>query len=314
MVQLLWLIPSLAMGIYYGLASGMWQIALMSLATALIGLLMRFRKDKSVELRITKRGVFRNGHKVWLPYRFWSKALRESYAAQLEGILATLPQEVSKTRCDPLSFVAGYNLELNLAEDGPHLFLVGPTGSGKSRWLNLFLRTLSGEPILLLADYKGGATLSRFGQCMTDLDSIEVRRGFWNSLGELLKEREEYLVLHRVSRANETSLRPVVVVVDELAAAIREDREALPALSALAARGRSLAVHLVCASQSIHGVPRELLVNLGLRIVLAGIDEVDALTLGAKIRPQAVTGVGCGLIVGGKQFRFPFSQAQTQAT
>ncbi len=313
-MQLVWLIPSLAMGVFFGLSSGMWQMAVMSGISALIALLLRFRgrKSKPFRLKINQRGVFINGKRAPKYMRLWRREWREEYARQFEQLVAGLQQELLKSSFEPLSFVGGFNLELNLADLGPHLFLVGPTGSGKSRWLQLVLGSMSGEAQLLLADYKGGVTLSPFGEPITDLSTKEDREAFWSSLSILLEERERYLVVHAVARASETSLKPVVVVVDELAHALREDRGALAALSAVAARGRSLGVHLICASQSVSGVPRELLVNLNMRVILAGVDEVDALQLGAKTRPQRVAGVGAGQVIGGPEFRFPFRQVPIQ--
>lgn len=307
-MQLVWLIPSLAMGLYFGLSTGMWQFALMSGLSALIAAAIRFKPkvEPVFTMQIRARGVLVNGRKVRRPFRAWPTAWREEYRNQLEQLLAGFDQALTKSRFEPLSFVAGYGVELNLEIDGPHLFLVGPTGSGKSKFLELLLSSISGEPRLLLADYKGGATLSRFGDCVTDLDEPPARERFWVGLQELLAERERYLALHQVSTSHFTSLEPVVVVVDELAHTIREDRSSLAALSAVAARGRSLGVYLICASQSVSGVPRELLVNLNLRVILAGTDEVDALQLGAKKRPVKMAGVGSGLLVGGPEFRFPF--------
>ena len=245
--------------------------------------------------------------------RLWPPAWRDEYQVALSKLLAQAPGQLTKMDFSPLSFIAGYGHELSLARDGPHLFVVGPTGSGKSRWLNLLLETISGDPILMLADYKGGATLGRFGPTITDLDSPEDRSSFWRSVLALLEEREQYLARHRSSNANETALRPILLAVDELAHALRLDREALPSLSSVAARGRSLGVHLVCASQSVSGIPRELLVNLSLRVVLSGTDEVDALQLGAKKTPLRNPGGGSALVVGGAEFRFPFRPEPSRA-
>jgi len=296
------------MGVFFGLSTGMWQLAMMSGLSALIALALRFKRtgSKPFAMQIRARGVFVNGRRAPRSSRFWPKPWREEYARQVEELLAGMREHLVKARNEPLSFVAGFNCELNLSDDGPHLFLVGPTGSGKSRFLELVLRSISGSPTLLLADYKGGATLSCFGNCVTDLSPVGERDAFWLGLSKLLHDREKYLALQGVSMASQTSLEPVVVVVDELAHALREDRSALAALSSVAARGRSLGVHLICASQSVSGIPRELLVNLNLRVVLAGTDEVDALQLGAKARPAKVAGMGVGQVVGGPEFRFPF--------
>jgi hypothetical protein len=295
------------MGVYFGFANGMWQMALMSGVSVFIALLMRFRPNAGeVRLEIGKRFILVNGRPTKRPYPLWPKSWRSAYRLALDELRASSKAGLIKTRFGSLEFLAGFGLELDLVSDGPHLFLVGPTGSGKSKFLELTLGSMSGSPRLLLADYKGGATLARFGDCVTDLNQAEEREGFWQGLLGLLREREEYLALHGVSMASETSLEPILVVVDELAHALREDRTALVALSSVGARGRSLGVHLICASQSIAGIPRELLVNLSLRVILAGTDEVDALQLGAKHRPAKLNGLGSGLVVGGPEFRFPF--------
>ena len=297
------------MGVYLGVTTGMWQLALMSLTSALAAMLaarLRARAPKELgEVRITRSSIWIGARRLprarwlWLPR--WRRAvLLKLKEPQTELFVSARPK--------PLNFIAGFGFELNLAEHGPHLFLVGPTGAGKSRWLNLLLRSLVGPVRLLLADYKGGATLKPFGNCVTDLDPPESREGFWQTLSELLEERERYLALHGVSRASEVSLKPVVIVIDELAHALRIDRSAHQVVSSVAARGRSLAIHLVCANQSVSGVPRDILVNLGLRVVLAGTDEVDALQLGAKEKPTAKPGFGAGIAVGLGAFSFPFSQ------
>ncbi len=56
----------------------------------------------------------------------------------------------------------------------------------------------------------------------------------------------------------------------------------MTALTAVATRGRSLGIHLLVTSQSLVGVPRELLINLRNRLALAGTDEVELLQLGFK--------------------------------
>lgn len=279
----------------------------LSALTALIVSRMRSKSPQSIEnVKIDARGVRINGKRLGV---FWSRAEKAAVAAELERLFPP-PRQVPTA---PLSFSAGLELDLNLLSQGPHLFVVGPTGSGKSRWLHRLLSTLTGSPMLLLADYKGGATLAAFGRCVTDLDSPEVRIEFWESALNLLEQRERYLKAHRVSSVEDVGLERVVLVLDELGHALRLDRKAHEVLCAVAARGRSLGVHLVCANQSVAGVPRELLVNLGLRVVLAGADEVDALQLGAKGTPKPKPSFGSGLAIGIGEFVFPFRPAQTQA-
>ncbi len=315
-MQILWVLPSLAMGLYLGLANGMWQLLAMSaISAAVMGLIaLKRRTPKDFELRITSRGVWLNKRKLPKRFVFWRKAWRIEHDRQVAELIARHSNWLTKTRFEPLDFVAGEGFELNLMRDGPHMFIVGPSGSGKSRFLNQVLGSISGEPQLLLADYKGGATLSAFGSPTTDLDDEDARKAFWQSLGQLLTDRERYLVSLGAARSNETSLSPVLVVVDELGHAIRLDRECLPALTAVASRGRSLGVHLVCANQTVSGVPRELLVNLNLRVLLSGVDEVDALQLGAKTKPARPDSGGAGLVVGRGEFRFSFRPVPIRAS
>lgn len=303
------------MGLYLGLANGMWQLLAMSMVSAAVMALvaLKRRAPKEFTLRITSRGVWLNNRKLPKHFVFWRKAWRLEHDKQLADLIARHSNWLTKTSFEPLDFIAGEGQEVNLMSDGPHMFVVGPSGSGKSRFLQQVLNSISGDPELILADYKGGSTLSSFGPCMTDLNGENERGAFWRGLNELLAIRERHLVSLGVARSTETSLRPVVVVVDELGHAIRLDREALPALSAVASRGRSLGVHLVCANQTVSGVPRELLVNLNLRVLLAGVDEVDALQLGAKTKPARPDTGGSGLVVGKGEFRFPFRPVPIRA-
>lgn len=304
------------MGLYLGLTNGMWQLLAMSLVSAAVMALvaLKRRKPKEFNLRISTRGVWLNNRKLPKHFVFWRKAWRLEHDRQVAELIASHSNWLTKTSFEPLDFIAGEGQELNLMRDGPHMFVVGPSGSGKSRFLQQVLNSISGDPELLLADFKGGSTLTSFGVTVTDLSDEEVRKAFWHGLVDLLSKRERHLVSLGVARTIETSLSPVVVVVDELGHALRLDRECLPALCAVASRGRSLGVHLICANQTVSGVPRELLVNLNLRVLLAGVDEVDALQLGAKTKPARPDTGGSGLVVGRGEFRFPFRPVPIRAS
>ena len=70
--------------------------------------------------------------------------------------------------------------------------------------------------------------------------------------------------------------------------ALAEAALASTALNSIAARGRSLGVHLVAATQSTKGVPRPMLTNLRARILLGDADPIELAQLNIR-RPVGPT-------------------------
>jgi S-DNA-T family DNA segregation ATPase FtsK/SpoIIIE len=177
----------------------------------------------------------------------------------------------------------GSALEVDLAS-APHVFVVGPTGSGKSQLLRILVKSLTNrylptEVQLMLVDFKGGWLLDGLGvepwQVATLSDLEGDRQAFWAELHNLLQQRER----------DPTRVTPrLLIIVDELAEVLRDQAASL-ALTSVAARGRSLGVHLVLANQGLSGVPRDLLLNLRMRVALAGVDQVELVQLGGKATP-----------------------------
>jgi DNA segregation ATPase FtsK/SpoIIIE-like protein len=93
---------------------------------------------------------------------------------------------------------------LDLASDGPHLIIVGPTGSGKSEFLKLLVYSLlqEGTYQLVLFDFKGGATLERFpDSCIglaTDLDPASQKK-LWEFIAAELSSREQQFAKAQVA-------------------------------------------------------------------------------------------------------------------
>jgi S-DNA-T family DNA segregation ATPase FtsK/SpoIIIE len=167
--------------------------------------------------------------------------------------------------------------------------VIGPTGSGKSELLNLVLASVDPGIELTLADYKGGAILTevRVAQVMSDLEDQSTQNAFWMQLDSELQTREGLLRAagfaswEQAERQGAWRARKLVVV-DEVVAAIRGCPKALETLTRIATKGRSLGIHLLVTSQSLVGIPREVLINLRSRLALAGTDEVELLQLGCK--------------------------------
>jgi S-DNA-T family DNA segregation ATPase FtsK/SpoIIIE len=181
-------------------------------------------------------------------------------------------------------------LVLDLVTDGPHLIVVGPTGSGKSEFLRLLLTSLRATQDFKLAlfDYKGGAALEEFAEdsvgIATDLDQ-ESQLALFTLLAQELSEREQLFASAKCSSietyvASGNQLSRLVVVVDEFVAALASGPKALATIEDIAARGRSLGVHLVAATQSLSGVSRAMLTNLRARVAMSSSDPIDMVQLG----------------------------------
>lgn len=301
----IWMLPSLVLGLYLGFSTGMWQLALMSFGSALIAVVVsRVRRPTASETATGGNSFTSVGKKIFYlnkPLTRWRwmlspklRASARSLVAERQreqnlqlvlprllgrGFRASMPGEL----CAVLGEAQGASIELDLTT-APHVFVVGPTGSGKSQLLRILAKSLTNRYLptelqLMLVDFKGGALLDGLGLepwLVANLSDLEGDRStFWAGLHALLQQRER----------DPTLLKPmVVIIVDELAEVIRDQAASL-ALTSVAARGRSLGVHLVLANQGLSGVPRDLLLNLRLRIALAGVDQVELVQLGGKASP-----------------------------
>jgi S-DNA-T family DNA segregation ATPase FtsK/SpoIIIE len=188
-------------------------------------------------------------------------------------------------------------VSLDLVGDGPHAVVGGTTGSGKSELLVTWVAAMAaaGPPAavtFLLVDFKGGAAfapLCALPHCVgliTDLDGHRAARAL-DSLAAELRHREGILrdarardIVELRERRPDAALPRLVIVVDEFATMI----SAFPELHALfvdiAARGRSLGVHLILCTQRPIGVLRDaLLANCTLRLSLRVNNRADSLAV-----------------------------------
>ena len=199
---------------------------------------------------------------------------------------------------------------VDLVRDGPHTLVAGTTGAGKSELLQTLVAGLaaSAPPDALqfvLVDYKGGAA---FRECarlphtsglVTDLDEHLTRRALRSLSAELVRRERllatvgatdlaGYEAARRAAARREVAPGPEVlpgpaplarlmIVVDEFAALARELPDFVGGLVSIAARGRSLGVHLVLATQRPGGVVTpEIRANTSLRIALRVTDEGES--------------------------------------
>lgn len=180
---------------------------------------------------------------------------------------------------------------VDLITDGPHALVAGTTGAGKSELLQTLIAALavatppSGIQFVLI-DYKGGAA---FHECarlphtiglVTDLDAHLTQRALRSLTAELTRRECILAAAGASDLAGYHGGEPVprlVIVVDEFAALAQELPEFVSGLVAIAARGRSLGIHLVLATQRPGGtVTPEIRANTSLRIALRVTDEGES--------------------------------------
>ncbi|WP_167047440.1 FtsK/SpoIIIE domain-containing protein [Salinibacterium sp. ZJ454] len=183
---------------------------------------------------------------------------------------------------------------VDLVADGPHALVAGMTGSGKSELLTSWILSMATgrtpETVtFLLIDFKGGATfrpLAALPHCVgviTDLDGGEAARAL-DSLRAELRHRERELARLGRRSIDDAGPRPafprLVIVVDEYAAMIAEFPELATVFGDIAARGRSLGVHLVLCTQRPGGVVRDgVLANAAVRISLRVNNRADSIAV-----------------------------------
>jgi S-DNA-T family DNA segregation ATPase FtsK/SpoIIIE len=193
----------------------------------------------------------------------------------------------------------GHTVELDIKESaqegmGPHGMLIGATGSGKSELLRTLVlamaATHSSETLnFVLVDFKGGATfidldrLPHTSALITNLaDEVQLVARMQESLQGELVRRQELLrragnyssVLDyekaRMAGAPLDPLPTLFVIVDEFSELLTAHREFIDLFVMIGRLGRSLAVHLLLASQRlddgrIHQLESHLSYRIGLR-------------------------------------------------
>ena len=238
----------------------------------------------------------------------------------------SIPPGSRSTLAAVVGVVPGARLEIDLVRTGPHALVAGTTGSGKSEFLLAWLTALAqAQPpdrvAFLLVDFKGGAAfeairaLPHVTGIVTDLDEGEAERAV-SSLRAELRHRET--VLLGAGARDIAELDPVVplarlvIVVDEFQAMIERFPELGAVIADIAARGRSLGVHLVLASQRPNGVVREQVVaNCAIRVSLRVVQRADSIAVvgtpaAAEIRPDTP---GRGVVDRGDGCPVPFQSA-----
>ncbi|HWH27055.1 MAG TPA: FtsK/SpoIIIE domain-containing protein [Pseudolysinimonas sp.] len=193
----------------------------------------------------------------------------------------------------PLGRDAIGKVMVDLVTDGPHAIVAGTTGSGKSELLVSWVLALAAtrtpdEVVFVLIDFKGGAAFAPLAgvphvlATLSDLDARLTRRAIDSLRAELL-HRERTLAAHHARSIADLPggvLPRLVIVVDEFAAVVGANPELHDVFADLAARGRSLGMHLILCTQRPSGVIRDaVLANVTLRISLRVMDRADSVAM-----------------------------------
>lgn len=236
----------------------------------------------------------------------------------------------------PIGMRHGEPVFLDLVRDGPHTLVAGTTGSGKSEtlrtWILQMCRLRGPRQLrLVLIDYKGGAAFRDLAQLphvegmLTDLQPQETARAVAGLAAEL-QAREEALAARGFASIDDWenhSFRDaparIICVIDEFRAMIRTHPDTLEDLVDLAARGRSLGMHLIAATQSPGGVVTPAMrANLTLRICLRTASAADSFEmLGAdaaavlpRIPGRAIVDAGDPIEIQWAQWTKPVGEAE----
>ncbi len=249
----------------------------------------------------------------------WADRMRTAAAREQAGSGSGVPERVAFDALEQPSpdssrtslrvvvgMAADGPLALDLVEHGPHAIVAGTTGSGKSEFLVAWLAALAtrhppDRVAFLLVDFKGGAAfeplrgLPHVTGIVTDLDEAEAERAVLSLRAEL-RHREAVLLAEGVrdlaALPDRAVLPRLVLVVDEYPAMVERFPDLGPVVADVAARGRSLGVHLVLASQRPNGVVREQVsANCAIRVSLRVRQRSDSVAVvgseaAAAIRPD----------------------------
>ncbi|MES2093974.1 MAG: FtsK/SpoIIIE domain-containing protein [Actinomycetota bacterium] len=186
----------------------------------------------------------------------------------------------------------GDAVEVDLTLHGPHAIVGGTTGSGKSEllvsWVLAIARVHPPSAVnFLLVDFKGGASfapiraLPHVVGLVTDLDERTAQRAMLSLRAEL-RFREKVIAAAGARSIDDpgVDLPRLVIMVDEFAALASDYPHLHELFADLAARGRSLGLHLVLCTQRPAGAIRDaVLANATLRLSLRVNNRADSVAV-----------------------------------
>lgn len=214
-----------------------------------------------------------------------------------------------------------FSVDLNKV---PNLLIGGTTGSGKSVLLHsLILSLQASDACLYLIDPKSVEfnVYSNLDCVKALVSSPEEAFDVIEEVREVMENRFDLLKRHRSRNASDFNkkvlakdrLRPIVVIVDEWADIVLQDKEVQKPLCLLAQKGRAAGISIVLATQrpSCRVISGLIKANFPGRIALKVASAVDSRVIIDAKGAEKITDIGTGLYVDGATskpilFRAPY--------
>jgi|7_EtaG_2_1085326.scaffolds.fasta_scaffold01756_10 S-DNA-T family DNA segregation ATPase FtsK/SpoIIIE len=213
-----------------------------------------------------------------------------------------------------------FSIDLNKL---PNLLVAGTTGSGKSMLLHSFVLSLLGSDALVhLVDPKmvEFGIYENFKAIRSISHSVEETEAMIEGVRELMESRFGCLKSHGARDASEynkkvdqkNKMRPVVVIVDEWADIVLQDKDIQKVLCFVAQKGRAAGISIILATQrpSARVISGLVKANFSGRVSLKVASAVDSRIVLDCNGAEKITDVGTGLYLDGtlskpKMFRAP---------
>jgi S-DNA-T family DNA segregation ATPase FtsK/SpoIIIE len=244
--------------------------------------------------------------KTAIPHRVRFLDLLGVAAPTAKDVLALWARAPGPTMRVPLGADGDGQVDVDLLGQGPHTMLGGATGAGKSILLqtlvtSLLLANTPEEMNLVLVDFKGGGAFLPFERCphvvalirstgetAADVFDEAAADRVLASVRAEVRRRESLLAryggeIDAYWRARRTApampaLPRLLMIFDGFARVFETSPNFLRELVNVAAKGRSLGMHLVLATQSLQGkLSAELKNNIDLRITLRQNEPADSI-------------------------------------
>jgi len=195
----------------------------------------------------------------------------------------------------------------------PNLLVSGTTGSGKSVLLHSFVLSLLGsDAILHLVDPK----MVEFG-AYDKLESVKSIVHSPEEAGAVIEEvrsvmESRFLFLNKSGTRNviefnklndhKNRMRPIVIVVDEWADLVLQDKEIQKTLCMVAQKGRAAGISIILATQrpSCRVISGLIKANFSGRIALKVASAVDSRVILDRGGAEKITDIGTGLYLDGR--------------
>lgn len=219
-------------------------------------------------------------------------------------------------------------VSIDLVHDGPHAVIGGTTGSGKSELLVAWVVAMSAaygpeQVNFLLVDFKGGSAFAALSGLrhvvgtITDLDAVGAARALSSIRAELRYRERSLAEAGSTTISQLVDVPRLVIVVDEFAAMLTDHPDLHGLFVDIAARGRSLGVHLILCTQRPAGVVRDaIMANADLRMCMRVNNVSDsALVTGtpaAATIPASARGRGILRLAEGDAVEVQFARATSE--